>query len=177
MMCPPGVPYIAVASVVTSWAVAGQQVVFLYCMLQTRVTLKAFPIANPRGHSSKFPWKGTYFLLWNSVGDAFENVYTFLLHTRKRKEGKDMRPIMVSHTWNLCSAFNPSKCTHTHSSEKWTNTHTHCEHTPGAVGSQCCSARGAVGRSVPYQGSHLSRGIEGGRERWLFTPPNKPCRT
>ncbi len=59
MMCPPGVLYIAVAPVVTSWAVAGQQVVFLYCMLQTRVTLKAFPIATPRGRSSKFPWKGT----------------------------------------------------------------------------------------------------------------------
>ncbi len=59
MMCPPGVPYIAVAQVVTSWAVAGQQVVFLYCMIQTQVTLKAFPIATPRGRSSKFPWKGT----------------------------------------------------------------------------------------------------------------------
>ncbi len=59
MMCPPGIPYIAVALVVTSWAVAGQQVVFLYCMLQTRVTLKAFPIATPRGRSSKLPLKGT----------------------------------------------------------------------------------------------------------------------
>ncbi len=55
MMCPPGVPYIAVAPVVTSWAVAGQQVVFLYCMLQARVTLTTFPIATPRGRSSKFP--------------------------------------------------------------------------------------------------------------------------
>ncbi len=55
MMCPPGVPYIAVLPIVTSWAVAGQQVVFLYCMLQARVTLTTFPIANPRGRSSKFP--------------------------------------------------------------------------------------------------------------------------
>ncbi len=31
------------------------------CMLQTRVTLTAFPIATPRGRSSKFPRKGTYF--------------------------------------------------------------------------------------------------------------------
>ncbi len=54
MMCPPGIPYIAVAPVVTSWAVAGQQVVFLYCMLQTRVTLKAFPIATSRGRISKY---------------------------------------------------------------------------------------------------------------------------
>ncbi len=29
--------------VVTSWAVAGQQVVFLHMYLQTRVTLRAFP--------------------------------------------------------------------------------------------------------------------------------------
>ncbi len=38
--------------VVTSWAVAGQQVVFLHMYLQTRVTLKAFPVATPRGRSS-----------------------------------------------------------------------------------------------------------------------------
>ncbi len=57
-----------------------------------------------------------------------------------------------SHTRNLCSAFHPSKCTHTAVSS---------EHTPGAVGSHfCCGARGAVGGSVLAQG-HLSRGIEG----------------
>ncbi len=38
--------------VVTSWAVAGQQVVFLHMYLQTRVTLRAFPVATPRGRSS-----------------------------------------------------------------------------------------------------------------------------
>ncbi len=27
----------------------------------------------------------------------------------------DVWPSMVTHTWNLCSAFNPSKCTHTRS--------------------------------------------------------------
>ncbi len=41
----------------------------------------------------------------------------------------DIRPSMVTHTRNLCSAINPSKV-HTHSSE-----HTHREHTPGAEGS------------------------------------------
>ncbi len=51
---------------------------------------------------------------------------------------RDIRPSMVTHTRNLCSAFNPSKV------------HTHREHTPGAVGSHlCCGARGAVGGSVP----------------------------
>ncbi len=38
--------------VVTSWAGAGQQVVFLHMYLQTRVTLRAFPVATPRGRSS-----------------------------------------------------------------------------------------------------------------------------
>ncbi len=45
--------------VVTSWAVAGQQVVFLHMYLQTRVTLRAFPVAIPRGRSVSFPIRGT----------------------------------------------------------------------------------------------------------------------
>ncbi len=45
--------------VVTSWAVAGQQVVFLHMYLQTRVTLRAFPVATPRGRSVSFPIRGT----------------------------------------------------------------------------------------------------------------------
>ncbi len=51
----------------------------------------------------------------------------------------------------MCSAFNPSECVHT----------------PGAVGSQCCGARGAVEGSVPC--SMVSP------QSWywssLFTPP------
>ncbi len=39
------------------------------------------------------------------------------------------------HIQNLCSAFNPSKCIHT-----LVNTHTHREHTPGAVGSHIAAA-------------------------------------
>ncbi len=61
-----------------------------------------------------------------------------------------------------CSAFNPSK---------WT--HTHREHTPGAVGSQCCGARGAVGGSVPCSRA-LQSWYWGWRERWSFTPPPPP---
>ncbi len=45
--------------VVTSWAVAGQQVVFLHMYLQARVTLEAFPVATPRGRSVSFPTRGT----------------------------------------------------------------------------------------------------------------------
>ncbi len=69
----------------------------------------------------------------------------------------DVWPIIVTHTRNLCSAFNPSKWTHTHIH---THTHTHHEHTPRAVGSQCCGAWGAVGVRCLAQGYHLSRGIE-----------------
>ncbi len=59
VMYSPGGPYIVVTPVVTSWVVAGQQVVFLHMYLQTRVTLRAFPVATPRGRSSKLPWRGT----------------------------------------------------------------------------------------------------------------------
>ncbi len=55
---------------------------------------------------------------------------------------------MLTHTLNLCSAFTHPRCTYT-AVNTHTHTHTHCENTPGAVGSQCCAARGAVGGSVP----------------------------
>ncbi len=86
MMCPPGVPYISVTLVVTSWAVAGQQVVFLYFMLQARVTLTTFPIATPRGRSVSFPIRGTMvtYVTWDETPpwDAklwMEAVFGFLL--------------------------------------------------------------------------------------------------
>ncbi len=55
----PGRPYIVVAPVVTSWAVAGQRMVFFHMFLQARVTLEAFPIVSPRGRSVSFPTRGT----------------------------------------------------------------------------------------------------------------------
>ncbi len=68
----------------------------------------------------------------------------------------DMRPSMVTHTQNLCSAFNPSKV-HTHGSEHIHTVNTHPEQWAtiyaAAHGEQLgvrCLARG-----------HLSRGIEG----------------
>ncbi len=70
----------------------------------------------------------------------------------------DVWPSMVTHTRNSCSAFYPSKCTHT---QQWTRTH--CEHTPRAVGSHlCCGAREQLGVQCLVQGSHLSNVIEGG---------------
>ncbi len=55
--------------VVTSWAVAGQQVVFLHMYLQTRVTLRAFPVATPRGRSVSFPIRGTMvtYVTWDDI--------------------------------------------------------------------------------------------------------------
>ncbi len=80
---------------------------------------------------------------------------------------------MVTHTQNWCSAFNPSKCTHTAVSSE----HTHCGHAPGAVGSHCSSARRAIGGSVP-----CSRAPQSWYWRWReccsFTIPTfNPCRT
>ncbi len=58
--------------VVTSWAVAGQQVVFLHMYLQTRVTLRAFPVATPRGRSVSFPIRGTMvtYVTWDDLREA-----------------------------------------------------------------------------------------------------------
>ncbi len=84
----------------------------------------------------------------------------------------DIRPSMVTHTRNLCFAFNPSKV-HTHSSEHTHTVNTHPEQwaaiyaaAPGEQMGVRCLAQG-----------HLSRGIEGGRERCTFTPPTyNSCR-
>ncbi len=65
---------------------------------------------------------------------------------------------MVTHTQNLCSAFNPSKCTHTA-----VNTHT-------AVGNAAVSGE-QLGVQCLAQGSHLSRGIEGGESTGYSLPP------
>ncbi len=81
---------------------------------------------------------------------------------------RDVWPSMVTHTRNLYSAFNPSKCTHT-----VVNTHTHRVHTPGAVGSQCYRARRAVEGLVPCSNISPQSWYWGWREHWLFTPISK----
>ncbi len=47
------------------------------CMLQTRVTLTVFPIATPRGRSSKFPRKG------NTSFDVMTNTLKHVKHLIK----------------------------------------------------------------------------------------------
>ncbi len=84
-------------------------------------------------------------------------IFTFIQYIYKintvrlnleRKKECDVWPSMVPHPRNLCSASKPSIWTHT--AVRSEQTHTHCEHIPGAVGSHLyCGARGAVGGSVP----------------------------
>ncbi len=65
--------------VVTSWAVAGQQVVFLHMYLQTRVTLEAFPVATPRGRSSSsHEGELFYFYHFDSILDSFVSFHKIL---------------------------------------------------------------------------------------------------
>ncbi len=72
-----------------------------------------------------------------------------------------MWPSMVTHTWNLCSAFNPSMCTHTVVNihlEQWAANAA----VPGEqLGVRCLA-----------QGSHLSRGIEGGERALVKHSPH-----
>ncbi len=59
-------------------------------------------------------------VLWNSM-----YIFQFFNYECKEKgKGSGVWPSMVTHTQNLCSAFNPSKCTHT-----VVNTHTPWTHT------------------------------------------------
>ncbi len=52
------------------------------------------------------------------------------------------------------------------------NTHTHREHTPGAVGSHlCCGARGAVGGLGEPCSRAPRHGIEGGESAVQSLPP------
>ncbi len=74
-----------------------------------------------------------------------------------------MWPSMVTHTWNLCSAFNPSKCTHSSEHlEQWAAN-------AAAPGEQ-------LGVRCLAQGSHLSHGIEGGESAsYSLSPPTIPA--
>ncbi len=73
---------------------------------------------------------------------------------------------MVTHTRNLCSAFNPSKCTHT-----VVNIH------PEQWAANAAAPGEQLGVRCLAQGSHLSRGIEGGESAgYSLPPPTIPAR-
>ncbi len=72
----------------------------------------------------------------------------------------------ATHTLNLCSAFNPSKCTHTAVNTRSSGQPIYAA-APGEQLGVWCLPQG-----------HLSRGIEGGKELCTFTPPTyNSCRT
>ncbi len=80
-------------------------------------------------------------------------------------KGSGVWPSMVTHTWNLCSAFNPSKCTHT-----VVNIH------PEQWAANAVAPGEQLGVRCLAQGSHLSRGIEGGESAgYSLLPPTIPA--
>ncbi len=95
-----------------------------------------------------------------------------MLKKGEKRKAHDVWPSMVTHIQNLCSAFNPSKCTHTA-----VNTHTHTVNThPEQWAAIYVAAPGEqLGARCLAQG-HLSRGIEGG-ERAVHSlhPPTIPA--
>ncbi len=98
-----------------------------------------------------------------TLPDELNNFYARFSDVKK---WRDIRPSMVTHTRNLCSAINPSKV-HTHSSEHTYTVNTHPEQwavvyaaAPGEQLGVWCLAQG-----------HLSRGIEGGESAVHSLPP------
>ncbi len=76
----------------------------------------------------------------------------------------------------ICALHVTYPCAHT---QQWivkhTHTHTHTHREQLAVR---VFPRAQLGVRCLAQGSHLTRGIKGGRERWAFTPPtDNPCQT
>ncbi len=85
----------------------------------------------------------------------------------------EIRPSMVTHTRNLCSAINPSKV-HTHSSEHthtpWTHTHTVNTH-PEQWAAIYAAAPGEQLRFGALLKGISGRGIEGGESAVHSLPP------
>ncbi len=87
--------------VVTSWAVAGQQVVFLHMYLQTRVTLEAFPVATPTGRSVSFPTRGTMvtYVTWDVFFSEWISVFKQIMSEQLRVTRKDSYLFTVVPEW------------------------------------------------------------------------------
>ncbi len=89
---------------------------------------------------------------------CFYNVLSRQVWSLQILKWRDMWPSMVTHTLNLCSAFNPSYV-HTYSSEHpHTAVNTHPEQWTAIY---AAAPREQLGVRCPW---HLSRGIEGGVE-------------
>ncbi len=105
-------------------------------------------------------------LIWLSPLPNLSNKPNLLTSYFWKWKWSDIRPSMVTHTRNLCSAINPSEV-HTHSSEHTHTVNTHPEQwaaiyaaVPGEQLRVRCLAQG-----------HLSRGIEGGESAGHSLPP------
>ncbi len=97
-------------------------------------------------------------VLWNSM-----YIFQFFNYECKEKgKGSGVWPSMVTHTQNVCSAFNPSKCTHT-----VVNIH------PEQWAANAAVPGEQLGVRCLAQGSHLSHGIEGGESAGYSLPPHR----
>ncbi len=86
-------------------------------------------------------------------------------------EWRDMWPSMVSH--NVCSTFNPSKCTHT-----IVNIHTPSTHNWRSGQPMLRHPGSSWGFSTLLKGLASVVVLKVERERWLFTPPtDNSCQT
>ncbi len=83
----------------------------------------------------------------------------------KEWKGRDVWPSMVTHTRNLCSAFNPSKCNNKHTH---TPPHTENTHPEQWACILYCGTRGAVGGSVPC--SRAPQSWYWGRALYIHSP-------
>ncbi len=104
-------------------------------------------------------WLQLFKILCGISCNTLECDATFL-RMESESEWRDIRPSIVTHTLNLCSAFNPSKV-HTHSSE---HTHTVNTHPEQWAAIYAVTPREQLGVRCLAQG-HLSRGIEGRKDR------------
>ncbi len=119
-------------------------------------------VATPKQAPMHSFWR---FIVWHTV------VFTNTVLPLKWK-WSDVRPSMMSHTRNLCSAFNPSKCTHTAVNTHTPWTHTRSSGQPMLQHPGSSWGFGALLR-VSLQSWYWRR-----RECWLFTPPtDNSCRT
>ncbi len=106
-----------------------------------------------------------------------ENYYTIVKNLicieSEKWKWRDMWPSIVTHTRNLCSAFNPFKV-HTHSSK---HTHTVNTHLEQWAAFYAAAPGGAVAGSVPCSRAPQSW-YWGWREHCTFIPPTyNSCRT
>ncbi len=136
------------------------------------IQIKQFPIVTthwwPKTRNERFVWENEQYLyrFLPLVHNHVQVIWVrFQISTSHISFLKGEREVVCGQVWwpilRICALHLTHPSVHTHSSE----------HTPGAVGSQCCGARGAVGGSVPCSRDSPQSWYWRRREYWLFTPP------